>query len=213
MTAAPQSLIPNRPPASGNTFKASRRPIYAERSQGTHKLAHFPSSRVPARIELAPTAPRRAPLHSPPLRLATPSRRASAAPNTTVRRLPQPKSSPSWLKLILLLQRSSGGVALLLGAALLAVYGWTAYIQQAWGQDYQSLQALQRQERQLSVANEILSSQMAQAAESPNSGLVLPQAGEAIFLEASPAQSPLPAQAAPLPQDLPLLPVNPPQGY
>jgi len=117
------------------------------------------------------------------------------------------------LKLLLLLQRSSGGVALLLGAALLAVYGWTAYIQQAWGQDYHSLQALQRQERQLSVANEILSSQMAQAAESPNSGLVLPQAGEAIFLEASPAQPPLPAQAAPLPQDLPPLPLNPPQGY
>jgi hypothetical protein len=56
MTAAPQSFIPNRPPASGNTFKASRRPIYAERSQATHKLAHFPSPRVPARIELAPTA-------------------------------------------------------------------------------------------------------------------------------------------------------------
>jgi len=101
----------------------------------------------------------------------------------------------------------------LLGASLLAVYGWTVYIQQVWGKDHNSLQALQRQERQLAVANEILSSHLAQEAEQPNSGLVLPQPGDAIFLEAPAPISPVVAEAAPILQDVAPLPVNSPQGY
>lgn len=210
MTAAPQSFVPRRPPASRTSFKAPHRAPNVKRSPISSKVAQFPATRVSTRIELAPTGLR--PSSPNPLRLATPPRRASVSP-TTVRRLPQPKTSPGWLRFLLVLQHSTGGLALLLGGSLLAVYGWTVYIQQVWGQDYRSLQALERQERELSVANEILSSQLAREAESPNSGLLLPQAGDAIFLEAPADLPPMPAQAAPITQEPPSLPVNPPQGY
>lgn len=209
MTAAPQSLIPARPPASRTAFKTGDRPVNVGRPHVPSKLARLPS-RGSAKIELAPAAPKPSSFQSTPLRLTTPSQRSSAA--STLRRLPQPKSSPGWLRLLLILQRSSGGFALLLGASLLAVYGWTVYIQQVWGKDYSSLQALQRQERQLSVANEILGSQLAKEAEAPNSGLVLPQPGDAIFLEAPAPITPVVAQAAPILQDLPSS-VNLPHGY
>ncbi len=213
MTAAPQSFIPSRSPTSRPAFKTANRFVSVRQRYTSGNLAKFPATQSPARVELAP-AGSRSPSRKPvPLRLATPSHRLSATPTTTVRRLPQPKSSPGWLRLLLLLQRSSGGFALLLGASLLAVYSWTVYIQQVWGKDYQSLQALQRQERQLAVANEILSSQLAQEAEQPNSGLVLPQPGNAIFLEASAPISPVAAEPAPILQDVAPLPVNLPQGY
>lgn len=213
MTAAPQSFIPSRPPTSKTAFKTATRPVNVERTYRAGKLAQFPTAQFPAKIKLAPAVPKLPSVQSIPIRLATPSQRASGVPTTTVRRLPQPKSSPSWLRLLLMLQRSSGGLALLLGASLLAVYGWTVYIQQVWGKDHHSLQVLQRQERQLSVANEILSSQLAQEAENPNSGLILPQPGDAIFLEAPAPVSSMGAEVAPILQDVVPLPVNLPQGY
>ena len=213
MTAAPQSFTPSRPSTARPALKTASRSVPAEPSYRASKLAHFPATRSPARVELAPALSKSPSLQPVPLRLATPSQRLSGAPTATVRRLPQPKSSPGWLRLLLLLQRSSGGFALLLGASLLAVYGWTVYIQQVWGKDYQSLQALQRQERQLAVANEILSSQLAQEAEQPSSGLVLPQPGDAIFLQAPAPISPVATETAPVLQDVAPLSVNLPQGY
>lgn len=212
MTAAPQSFVPRRPPAARTSLKAPHQAANVKRSSTSSKLAQFPPIRASTKIELAPSGLN--PSSPKPLRLATPPRRTSVATNTTVRRLPQPKASPGWLRLLLVLQHSTGGIALLLGGSLLAVYGWTVYIQQVWGQDYRSLQALERQERQLSVANEIVSSQLAEDAASPSSGLVLPQAGDAIFLEAPAANlPPMPTQTAPSTEELPSLPVKPPQGY
>ncbi|NJR65720.1 MAG: hypothetical protein HC772_10940 [Leptolyngbyaceae cyanobacterium CRU_2_3] len=73
-----------------------------------------------------------------------------------VRALPRPQPAPAWLKVLIKVQRLSSMPTLLLIIGLLAVYGWTVYTQQRWGQAYRHLEALQKQERQLTAASEVL---------------------------------------------------------
>ena len=93
---------------------------------------------------------------------------------------------PLWLTLLLWTQRSSSLVTLALGAAILATYGWTVYIQQQWGRDFDRLEAMKKQERQLISTNEVLKNQMAEQAEKPTAGLLLPDPSNAIFLTPAP---------------------------
>lgn len=67
-------------------------------------------------------------------------------------------------------------------ASALAIYGWTVQVQQRWGQAYRQFESLQKHERQLIAGNEALKNQMAQQAESPSSGLMVPDPSTAIFL-------------------------------
>lgn len=98
----------------------------------------------------------------------------------------RPKPKPIWLQLLLRTQQGSSIITILLGISALATYGWTVYLQQRWGNEYEKLETLKKQERQLVSANELLKNQMAEQAEKPTAGLLLPDPSNAIFLTPAP---------------------------
>jgi len=133
------------------------------------------------------------------------------ASQTVARRmvqLPAHPASPLWVRVLTVAQRTSTVVTFSLVASALTVYGWTVYSQQMWGKEYQRLEALQRQERQLTTANEVLKDQMAQEAEDPASGLSIPDPTHAIFLQPAPLVQPAPVQAAPAPKPIQTAPLG-----
>jgi len=89
---------------------------------------------------------------------------------------------PIWLRSLIFCKRSSDFVTLLLVGATLAVYSWTVYSQQQWAKEYHKLETLQRDERHLTKTNEVLKNQLAQQAESPATGMVVPNPAQTIFL-------------------------------
>jgi hypothetical protein len=88
-------------------------------------------------------------------------------------------------------QRISSVTTFFLIISILTVYGWTVYVQQRWGQQYSKFESLKKQERQLISGNEALKNQMAQQAESPNSGLMVPDPSNTIFLTPAPERPPV----------------------
>jgi len=77
---------------------------------------------------------------------ATPPAKAVSFP----RELPE----PMWLKSLTFLQKTTLGTAALLTSAALLSYSWSVHTQAQWNQQYQKLQILKRQERNLSAAIE-----------------------------------------------------------
>jgi hypothetical protein len=135
----------------------------------------------------------------------------STASQADVRRmvqLPVQPATPLWLQALTFAQRTSTVVTFSLVASALAVYGWTVYSQQLWGKEYQRLEALQRQERQLTAATEVLKDQMAQEAEDPASGLSIPDPTNAIFLQPAPLSQPAPVQPDPAPKPIQTAPLG-----
>jgi len=127
-----------------------------------------------------------------------------------VRTLPQPRSLPAWLKLLMKVQQGSTAMSLLLMGAVLMIYGWTVFTQQRWGHEYRRWGALQKHEQQLMATNEVLKNQMAQQAENPKSGLVAPDPSSMIFLAPAALRPALqPDIEASTPDPLP----NRPLGY
>ncbi|MBN3926454.1 hypothetical protein [Nostoc sp. NMS4] len=126
--------------------------------------------------------------------------------------MPNSKAAPLWLLRLYTFHRYSSVLAFSLVASTLAVYAWTVYSQELWGQSYRRLQSLQRHERLLTTTNATLKNKMANEAEQPTAGLVSPTPEGMIFL--SPAsQSPKPA----LPNTTPNSEIHPqtlsPLGY
>ncbi|MEH2283217.1 MAG: hypothetical protein V7K90_18125 [Nostoc sp.] len=111
-------------------------------------------------------------------------------------RLPMPNSgvAPLWLLRLYSFDRYSSVLAFLLVVSTLAVYGWTVYSQELWGQSYRRLQNLQRHERLLTTTNATLKNKMANEAEQPAAGLVSPTPEGMIFLPPA-SQSPKPASS------------------
>ncbi|MBF2001349.1 MAG: hypothetical protein IGS38_11585 [Synechococcales cyanobacterium M58_A2018_015] len=121
----------------------------------------------------------------------------------------QPKPIPRWLTALLWLQRGSAMGTLVLAAAVLVTYGWTVYLQDRWGQEYERLEVLQKQERQLIAANEALKNQMAQQAEDPTTGLLPPDPSNTIFLAPAPERPAVkPKPTTPELEPLPRRPVG-----
>ena len=82
-------------------------------------------------------------------------------------KLSRKKRSPAGLKLLTLLQKSSSGLAAVMMLGSIAVYLSTVRIPQLWSQEYETLEALQRQERDLVAVDEALKYEIArQAAQS-----------------------------------------------
>ena len=134
---------------------------------------------------------------------------SNPAQSDVVQTLPRPQTTPSWLKLLLVLQRTSSAFTFVLVIGLLVVYGWTVYTQQRWGKAYSRMETLQKQERQLMAANEVIKNQMAKQAETPDSGLVLPEPGNTIFLAPAPQRPPVtPEVNLPPPQPIPARPLG-----
>ncbi|MBW4657610.1 MAG: hypothetical protein KME15_02965 [Drouetiella hepatica Uher 2000/2452] len=132
-----------------------------------------------------------------------------SARNSVVQQLPRPQTAPPWVKMLLNVQRTSSLVTFSLIIGLLAVYGWTVYTQQRWGRAYTHLESLQKQERQMTAASEVLKNQMAKQAEAPDVGLALPDPGNTVFLTPAPQRAAVePEVNLPPPQPIPARPLG-----
>jgi hypothetical protein len=127
----------------------------------------------------------------------------------TVRSLPNRQALPAWLKWLMMVHRTSSIVTCGLVAAALTIYGWTVQTQQVWGRDYQRLEKLQQQERQIVTASEVLKHQLALQAEDPTTELTQATPENAIFLEPAP---PRPAPVV-IDQHPPNILMTKPLGY
>jgi hypothetical protein len=85
-----------------------------------------------------------------------------------------------------MLQRLSLVFTFVLAGSALAVYGWTVYAQQLWSKQYQKLDDLRRDERQLTTSKEVLKGNIAQQADRPGSTLVPQKPDSMIFLKPAP---------------------------
>lgn len=130
--------------------------------------------------------------------------------NRRLENFPYSQAYPNWLKTLIMMQRSSGIIMFALVTVMLTIYGSTVYTQKLWTKEYRKLDHLQRQERQMTAANEVLKNQLAQEAENPETGLVPPDPAKTIFLPAAPQrhfqQQPSAAKAV-------VSPTKPPLGY
>ena len=105
---------------------------------------------------------------------------------TTNSYLQKPQKLPVNLQVLLLLQKSSFGIALLSMATSLGLYIATVRIPPLWSQEYRNLESLQQQERQLTAINETLKYQLARDAKQQNRNLSRQQPQDAIFLTPAP---------------------------
>ena len=98
---------------------------------------------------------------------------------------PASDTLPKHLKTLSLLQKGSFGLAIASMAASIGLYMATVQIPKLWSQEYQHLEDLQLQERQLISINETIKYQIAQEA-SQDSSLALSKPESAVFI--SPAK-------------------------
>lgn len=106
----------------------------------------------------------------------------------------QSRRLPMWILYLRSLQRRFGIATYLLMAGMLVVYGSNVYIDQKWNQEYRKLNDLQRNERRLTSANEVLKNQLASEAEQPGAKLSSPNPADAIILKPSSDRSELPKE-------------------
>ena len=111
---------------------------------------------------------------------------------------PPIKQLPTKLKVLLLIQKSSLGLAFMLIATSIAFYLSTVHIPELWSKKYRDLETLQRQERHLVAINESLKHKLAQQAEQEENNLPLITSDNTIFIP--PASLPSPPQPTNLAQ-------------
>ena len=99
---------------------------------------------------------------------------------------PLSKTAPTWVQWLNQSQRYTSAIAFILISATLSSYSAIVYSQQQWNREYQKLQSLQRKERELTTAEELLKNQLAETAITPNQGLISPSPKNNLFLEAAP---------------------------
>ncbi len=134
---------------------------------------------------------------------------SSRGNSSVVKVLPTAKPLPFWVKSLIVVQRGTAVLSLVLVLSGLAVYGWTVYTQQRWGHAYGRLERLQKRERQLLAANEVLKNQIAKQAEAPGAGLVLPNPDDTIFLSPAPLRPTVkPEVDSPSPEPIPARPLG-----
>lgn len=95
---------------------------------------------------------------------------------------PSTPQLPEKLKLLILWQKSSLALAFTLIAASVAFYIANVRIPEMWSKKYEQLEILQRQERELTAANESLKHKLAQQAENKENNLTLVTSNNAIFI-------------------------------
>ncbi|OIP70606.1 MAG: hypothetical protein AUK43_08525 [Oscillatoriales cyanobacterium CG2_30_40_61] len=135
--------------------------------------------------------------------------------STVVKTLPKPQPQPLWLTSIIAVQKVSSVVTSLIIGSTLTVYGLTVYGESSWTQEYPRLEKLRATEQQLRTAQELLKNEIAIAADSPATGLVVPQPGDMIYVEpAKPRPHPSPEPTAVIKLDpIPHSTLNRPLGY
>lgn len=105
---------------------------------------------------------------------------------------PASNSLPNNLKVLSLLQKGSFGLAIASMTASIGLYVSTVQIPKLWSQEYQHLEDLQRQERQLISINETIKYQIAQEASRDNS-LAVSEPESAIFISPAKIESKQPS--------------------
>jgi hypothetical protein len=99
-----------------------------------------------------------------------------------------PPVAPPWLDALVLLKRCSTPLAWLFVAVVIPFYGLSVMTQRTWGQQYQSLQELQRQEQQLAAEQAMARSRVAE--QSLQNRRLVPQIpANSVFLRTAPARS------------------------
>ena len=120
------------------------------------------------------------------------SRRISS--NTA--KLPGKKHSSATLKLLILLQKSSSLLAVVMMLSSMGIYLATVRIPQLWSQEYEHLEALQRQERNLVAMDESLKYEIARQAEQPEWEMSAIAPENTLFLQANSSKLPQKAVAS-----------------
>lgn len=155
-----------------------------------------------------PRSPRKSSAHGAPSTTA-PLGRVARFPKqrSTVQKLPSQGTTPQWLRSLLLMQRISVAFTFVLAGSALTVYGWTVYAQQLWSKEYQKLDQLRREERQLTTSKEVLNDKIAKQADRPGTTLAPQRPDSMIFLPPAPARPEAEATAA-TPQASPTTPLG-----
>jgi hypothetical protein len=96
---------------------------------------------------------------------------------------------PLWLETLYLLQVGSSVFSFFLVGAMLFMYGMTVYAPYKWTEEYRRLKELQKDERQITAANEMIKNQLAKQAQTQGVGLVDPDpTARPIILPVTPTQ-------------------------
>lgn len=132
---------------------------------------------------------------------------APPAGQSTVRKLPSLDAPPKWLRSLVKLQQASLITTFTVSGLVLVTYSWTVYSQQLWGKEYQKLEELRRNERQLGANSALLQNHIANQANSPGATLVPRTPDSMIFLKPAPLRSSPPTDA-PAPQASPVAPLG-----
>lgn len=119
--------------------------------------------------------------------------------------MPTQQPLPGWLRLLILAQRSSLVVTFVVVITTLFVYGSTVYTQQLWSKEYRKMTSLQRSERQMVAASEVMKGQIVQQADHSGAGMVRRTQEQAVFLQPAPER---PAQPMDPLLSQPLAPAN-----
>ena len=114
--------------------------------------------------------------------------RVRSAKVLNIKTFPASNNLPHNLKTLSLLQKGSFALAIASMTASLGLYISTVQIPKLWSQEYQHLEDLQRQERQLISINETIKYQMAQEASQDNS-LAISKPESAIFISPAKVES------------------------
>lgn len=146
----------------------------------------------------SPAADQQRPLAPAGQRRSRASARSSEQSQATVQRLPA-RVVPTWLRGLVLAQQGSAILMLTMLVSVLAVYGWTVYVQQNWGRLYQRLAMLQQQQRQMTAVMEMLKYQTAQAIDASATDYQVPHPEQLIFMSPAEPRSAEPAPSAPAP--------------
>lgn len=120
---------------------------------------------------------------TPPLQ--TPALQAVRS-RSAVRSIPTQQALPRWLRWLILAQRSSLVVTFVVVVTTLFVYGSTVYTQQLWSKEYRKMTSLQRSERQMVAASEVMKGQIVQQADHSGAGMVRRTQEQAVFLQPAP---------------------------
>jgi hypothetical protein len=105
---------------------------------------------------------------------------------------PDSNTLPQNLKTLSLIQKTSFGLAITTMTASISLYVSTVKIPQLWSQEYQHLEDLQLQERQLVAVNETIKYQIAQEA-GQDKNLSISKPESAIFINPAQVQTRKPA--------------------
>lgn len=178
MNAASRSVTPQPRPPKASSAKAKATP--------SRNLPHLSRANSSERSHIHATNPRMSrtqPVHTKVIDLSRGNPTSNSSPGQKVEKLNTSREMmPSWLRSLLLVQRTSDLIAFLLCFATLILYSWTVYTQQQWTKAFRQLETLQRNERQLTTANAVMKDKLAQEAENPGTGLVNPSQNNTILL-------------------------------